>query len=70
MDDNAIYLGESYSLSIIVTDGKITGFLDNVFKKKFEFNEDFESLRKVEISESMLFDAVSDKRDRIVTIAP
>lgn len=70
MEENLVFLGESYSLSLIITDGRITEFLDNIFKKRFEFTEDFESIRKVEISESHLFNAVSDKRDRLATISP
>ena len=70
MEDGLVYLGESYSLSIVITDGRISEFMDNIFKKRFQLGEDFESIRKIEITESMLFDAVSDKRDRITSYAP
>ncbi|NVM02344.1 MAG: tetratricopeptide repeat protein [Candidatus Helarchaeota archaeon] len=70
MEDDAIYLGEDYSLSIILRDGRIAGFRDNIFKKQFEIDDEFESLRKIEISESVIFDAVSDKKDRIKVLSP
>ena len=69
MEDDSIYLGESYSLSIILNHGRISGFRDNIFKKQFEINDEFESLRKIEISDSVVFDAVSDKRDRIKVLS-
>ncbi len=70
MEDNSIYLGEGYSLSILLKDGRIAGFRDNIFKKEFEINDEFESLRKIEISDTVIFDAVSDKRDRIKILSP
>ncbi|MHA1382923.1 MAG: tetratricopeptide repeat protein [Candidatus Helarchaeota archaeon] len=71
MEDGLVYLGESYSLSIVVSDsGRISEFLDNIFKKRFDFAEEFEAIRKIEITESMFFDAVSDKRDRIISYSP
>ena len=70
MEDNETILGENYGLSIVVTGGKITEFRDNIFKKRFDFAESLESVRKIKIEEYNVFDAVSDKRDRLAAISP
>jgi tetratricopeptide (TPR) repeat protein len=60
-------LGESFGLSLEITDGKLTSLQDGAFKKTVHLSENFTSVRRVELTNESITSTSIDQKDPLLS---